>query len=1386
MENTILKRIVLLFLVSFLFVTFSLPGECNSLTFKQLSTLNGLPTNEVLKIFQDKTGFIWIATSSGLCKYDGYQIKNFRRDPNSGIVARENLLAGSSILCINEDNNHCLWIGTSSGLFIMDRTTGEIRKIQNELLVNNYIASIVVTKNNNIFIGTDTGLFKYLPENDTFIFYNSGNSQGVVNDITVKSLIEDSRGCLWIGTWSSGIFRYDPGNDKFVEYPRINSRNSGHVIFEDSKKRIWIGTWGEGLLLLNNPYNLDNLGLTSFRQNQAIKNGISDNFIYAISEDLNKGNIWIGTRGGLSIINPDNLTAGFKNYYPDNSENSISFNEVNSVIRDNSGMMWLGMLGGGVNTVKTKCPDFTINRLDDVKKIFSTNSVRSILVDNDGLVWMGLGSFGLFVNDRIKNKTIHFQDLNDFRDIKKMPTITSIIQSKKSGNIIFGTYGEGLLIYDKYAENGKRIKNIKTLTNAWLGNNSIYSLDEDGSGRIWIGTRQGIYVSNSDGSGFSMDSIIVDGQDFTHASFISSEHEGKSRIWLGTNNMGLVTLNEKIPETGQFGFEAFNIKTGNLNCNNVQTIFLDSRQRLWVGTDGGGLSIFNKKKRIFEPVNLLYKIPGDAVYSIMEDRKGNLWMGTNVGLAKLSASENSEKTLCRLYTVNDNLQDNIFVRNSCFMTKKGEMFFGGHKGYNSFYPEKLIDDTTKSPIVITDIKIFNNSLGSLPQEEKDKISQLSADFTKKIKLSHNQNNFSIEFAVLTFINSLQSKYAYMLEGFDKSWQYTDATRRFAYYNNLKEGTYVFRLKAANENGLWCEMNKKLEIIILPPPWKTWWAYLIYTTLFLLVVVVLIKTIRNRIRLRNELHIKEVEQAKAEELNHAKLQFFTNITHELLTPLTIISASLDELKSKSPGFSSNYQTMDMNINRLIRLLQQILEFRKAESGNLKLKVSKGDLSSFLRKEVDSFSPLMKKKKIHFSFVSDPEKIIGYFDSDKLDKILYNLMSNAAKYNVSGGFVQISVKKADEYGRVLIIVKDNGKGISQDSIGSLFKRFYEGDYRKFNTIGTGIGLSLTKDLVELHGGIITVESLPEVGTTFFVTIPIERSYFKDIEIDDESSLENLHASEIVSEIDSEYITGKSVEFKDSLLLIEDNEDLLKLMEKLLGRYYRIFTAFNGKEGLDIIENEEIDLVVSDIMMPEMDGIEFCRLLKSNLDICHIPIILLTAKNKEEDRIDAYDSGADGYIPKPFNLTVLHAKIKNLLKNKERTARDFKRQFVFELKDLNYTSIDETFLKKAVNCVHNHLDFPDFDQLQFAVEMGTSKSTLYKKLKSLTGLNTSAFIRNIRLKAACKLVEEKKNLRISELAYAVGFNDPKYFSSCFRKEFGMLPSEYIERYLPGSEIN
>ena len=553
----------------------------------------------------------------------------------------------------------------------------------------------------------------------------------------------------------------------------------------------------------------------------------------------------------------------------------------------------------------------------------------------------------------------------------------------------------------------------------------------------------------------------------------------------------------------------------------------------------------------------------------------------------------------------------------------------------------------------------------------------------------------------------------------------------------------------------------------------WYAWVLYTVLAIVAVAVVVRYFQNRDKVRREVQMARFEKQNIEELNHKKLQFFTNITHDLMTPLTVISATVSTLLNDDPSKSTSYKIIDSNVNRLMRLLQQILEFRKSETGNLHLRVSSGSLTEFFRREVESIRPLTNKQNLHLSLVCKPDEIVGFFDSDKLDKIIYNLISNAIKYNSPAGYIQVTLTCIDDK-TVVFTVKDNGVGIAADKLPQLFKRFYEGEHRKFKTYGTGIGLSLTKDLVELHHGSISVESTVGKGSTFTVTLPIERSAFQPDEIDDFSDIPSSDDDADTRPCADEPVMEGT---RATVLVVEDNEDLQAMLYKLLAQRYNVVSAYNGIEALDVLSEQRIDIVLTDVMMPVMDGVELTRRIHADASMSFIPVVMLTAKRDDEDRAEAYRAGADAYITKPFNTSVLLARIDNLISNRCNVEKEINAKFFDILKDVSLSTADEQFITMCVECVQQHLADTEFDLEAFSSAMNISKSSLYKKLHALTSLSPSSFIRNIRMKYASELLRKNPKVRIADVAYAVGFNDPKYFSSCFKKEFGMLPSDYVK---------
>lgn len=1335
--------------------------------FKTLKTNDGLPTNEVQKVFQDKEGFMWFATRNGLCKYDGYQITVY-----NSYQGRDYALKSNNVYCLADDNLGNLWVGTYNGINRFDKITGRFETIDIRNTTNKTVHCILVTRNNEVWIGLDDGLFKYDPHEKSFTHHSLQQTGDQIISASVRSIIEDHLGEIWIGTSHSGLYRYSPAENIIHAYPKLNERNFAHVVYQDSRKNIWVGTWGEGLYLLDNVYDKEMFSWKTYQNNTNDPKSLLGDIVYDICEDINTNTLWIGTQNGLSILE-DHISNSFINWSRSNPDNTIVTNEINSIIRDNKKNLWIGSIGSGVLFTNTEQSAF--NHLSVYLPEIPTGAIRSIFLDHDQNIWLGVGTYGIVKYNEQSDKMLFQLDIPEFEETELATTYD--FQQKETGEILIGTYGEGLWVYQK----DKPVEVYTKENCKFINDNRILSIHIDQHQHCWIGTQSGLGVWLKDGSGYVFPQIEIDGHRLETASVTDITGDDNGRIWITTVNDGIISIDGNALNKEDLIFNNYRVENEKISSNTISALCNDRLGRLWAGTESGKLYLYDKENDSFVDKSPHFTIVGSLISSIEEDLQGNLWISTNNGLVRLTFNKEDKLTRYRIFTSNDGLSDDFFIPRSSF-ANQGELFFGGYNGVNRFYTDNVNVDIYPTPFYFTDIKIQNTSFHRLDEKIAKTISNKTPPFADHISIPYKYNNFSVHFANLNFRNPELNRYAYRLIGHDQEWKYTGSKQNAAYYNNLSPGQYVFQLRATTQNGVWNDKIKEIQVNILPPFWRTWWSYVIYFFIFILIFYLIYRNALNRIRLKNQLLYKEFEKMKSDELNHAKLQFFTNITHELLTPLTIISATVDELKQLSPEKDNLHQTIQRNIHRLSRLLQQILEFRKAETGNLKLRVSYGNISEFVKNTSESFYPLIKKNSIHFSFVSDPENIQGLFDPDKLDKILYNLISNAAKYVPKGGSVQVNLAYYDEQrDQISLSVRDNGSGISKEEQQTLFKRFYEGKYRNHNTTGTGIGLSLVKDLVTLYHGTVNVESEINKGSVFSVVLPIDISFFEDSEIDNvrDKELRDFCTEEANTSDINEVSPSKETQSRSSILIVEDNEEILQLIQRLLKRDYQTYTATNGDEAISILKNRKIDLIISDIMMPGIDGIQLCQLIKQDIEYSHIPIILLTAKTEEKDRADAYESGADAFITKPFNLNVLHARIKNLLKRRENTAKEFKNHLIFELKDMEFTDIDKEFIQKAIDCVHRHIEDSSFDQQQFSEEMNMSKSTLYNKLKNLTGLHTSAFITNIRMKTACKIMDQNPGIRISDLAYTVGFNDPKYFSACFKKEFNMRPSEYIERF-------
>lgn len=1320
-----------------------------------------LPSNEDKKLYQDSEGYVWLATYNGLVRFDGYNVITY------GLYNGVDEFFKSYLNSIVEDDAKNLWIATNKGLYKLNKPTGKLSYIQSKNIKQLDISSLVYGKDGELWIGGDKGLFVKQKNSDIYkhIYLKDHLNKSILH---ISSLMEDTHQNLWITAWEQGLFRYDIRHHKLYSYID-NVLYSSNIVFEDMQKNIWVGTWGKGLLKLLNPYTERKMQYKQYSHGSN-KNSLLDNIIYDVNQD-NAQHIWVGSRSGLSILHNESNTNSFENFVPNGEYGTLPYNEVNSILRTKDGLMWISMFGGGVCMIQAESEKYKTDNLNYIKKRYKTNSINSICYAGNNEYWMGIPGFGMIKYNMKTHSCMNYTELPDFHSMPYTSAIIAIIKRKKTNEYCFGTWNAGLWIYD---EQRHKVKMLNHTTNKKYKDDCTLALKEDSENNLWIGTREGVYILDSKGHFYTLSEWLHYTPKFSPTTICNIQEDKNKNIWIATNYEGVAKINLRTRR-----YKIYTIGN-NKDVNNTLCLLADSRGRIWVGTMWNGLARYQASTDSFVLETSISTINNKGISNIIEDKNGRIWITTHNAILSFKVNNSHAMEEINYYAMSKDLSGFFFNKNASIEMPDGSLVFGCSHGIRIFPTNMTYNKPESFPLAFTDFRIHNESLRELPENQRRKYSEQDINYTKEITLAHDDNNFYIEFSLLNYVNPQENIYSYQLIGYDKKETVVDAQHHFASYNNLPPGTYTFKLKGACY-GLWGNAEKTLVIHILSAPWLSWWAYTLYVIIFIALALFTYRFVLYRWRMEHAIQLSNLERQKIEEINHVKLQFFTNITHELMTPLSIIIASLENLKDDKVDRNSIYKIMFANARRLMRLIQQILEFRKAESGNLKISVSEGNISIFIKSCVDAFMPLVRKKELNFAYSCKPENIIGYFDSDKLDKTIYNLLSNASKYTPKGGKISVNITLLDD-NILQIDIINTGELISKEKKASLFKRFYEGDYRKFQTIGTGIGLSLVKDLIEKHHGEINVISDETVGNCFRIKLPINKDAYQKDEIDETINnqaltvftFNDLEKKEYNNEVEA--INGEYTDY--TILIVDDNEELCMLLSNLLKNYFHVEIAINGKEAIKTLESKKIDLIVSDIMMPEMSGIELCQFVKNKFEYCHIPVILLTAKSAEESQIEGYNSGADGYISKPCNFSLLFAQIMNLIKKQERQGADFRKQLVFDVGKIDYTSMDEDFIQRAINAVNKHIGDCDFGLAEFVAEMRTSRTVLTDKLKALTGLTPTTFILNIRLTKACKLLDEQKKIRISDLAYAVGFNDPKYFSTCFKKKFSLSPKEYINR--------
>lgn len=1378
MKSAILRILICL-------ICFATSVKAQNFPYRYLPPIPIAPTEEVSCMFFASNGIMWVGTNAGVKSYDGYVAKTYKSS-----AYQPGILPNNTIRSIAEDHQDNLWLGTRNGLVRMNKRTGKFKSFFLPEESQRIIYTLYVSKDGTLWVGTDGGLSYFNPKTERFHTYTPQNTWLIdenghkqkISRYSVKAIVEDQNGDLLIGTWSSGLMRFKRGTNIMYRYPSFNATNSAYSLFFDKHRRLWVGTWGYGVVRLDNPGNVRQPGAHQYPYSASH----FDTFYKIVHDPVTK-TLWACTREGVCYLEEDIPNAEWKGY-SSIGNNPLNFN--NDIATDGQGNIWLCTQNNGILQVNTQPSIFKLWNLDKSHTQLTINYIYSILTTDGENFWLGLNPYGIALHNRKTGKTLFNHEIPGLANIQQRALTTSIsdIAKRSNGEIWFANNSYGVIVKPA-AEKLAFLLTHETHPSI-IQDNFVNTLFESDDKIMWIGQRNGLSIvyPNNQGTAITMKEGKKDltSCDIRH---ISQDKEGN--IWLATDNEGIIRISGNARNPKSLRCKQYSLAQRNFDIEDATACLEDSRGRLWAISNSGGLFLYNKVKDKFEPKNQEYHLSGDRMLTIKEDENGNLWLTTDYALVNIVWGKDSKKPQDIIYFTNeDGLGNVLFVPNTACQYGK-ELFFGSRTSFFSFVPsmKPQLGKNRKAKLVVTDIIVDDQPFAKLDSAEKADISKEMPAYTRQLIIPAGVKKFNVEFALLTYGNTEKNVYAYQLEGYDDDWQYCDKGVHKAAFQNLSSGTYYLKIKATDGYGKWQELPYTITIQVLPPWYASRIAFMFYILMLIGSFFAAARWYKERVKTRNSLQMGVI---------------LTNITHELLTPLTVISATIYKLKEVAPQYEEDYLVMDSNINRTTRLLRQILEVRKSQAGQLHLLVSRSNLVSFIEEACENIRPMAEHQKISLSLEKPKAEGLAWFDADKMDKIIYNLLSNAIKYNKVGGKIDVSLRLSKE--QAVVTIADNGIGMSKEKMKHLYTRFFDGDYRKQNMPGTGIGLSLTHDLVKLHHGNIQCESLEGEGTTFTITLPIKKSAYAPDEIDnsDKPNAVNQEAIRQASQ-ETEQESQPASEDKPKLapvhqsifirknaskiLVVEDNEELLALMLQVLSKNYHVFTAKNGKQAMNIIMKEKLDLVVSDVMMPIMDGIELTKQLKSDKRFWQLPVILLTAKNKEEDKTEAYAVGADAYITKPFKFDELEVRINALLANRKKMIEKIQAEISLQTSTeseaqaaLHLSNPDQAFITRATEIVMQHLSDGDYNREAFAKDMAMGESTLYNKVKATTGQTVIAFITSIRLKEAQRIIRSNPNILISDVATQVGFNTPKYFSKCFKKEFGIFPKEYAEEQKKG----
>ncbi|MGX1928974.1 hybrid sensor histidine kinase/response regulator transcription factor [Flagellimonas sp. 2504JD4-2] len=1361
----------------------ALCGQSTGNPLQFVSVGKDISKRAISSITQDCRGFIWIGTNStGIYRFDGTNHKSY-----SHSLDNNSLVSNNSINCLFIDSEQRLWAGTDISLEVYNRNLDRFERIDLSKTLdfipkNLLILSIAEDDSGNLLIGTHgQGMLKYDKSSGELMQIVYGENS--FPDLRIYSIKKHLNGKYYLAT-TFGLMEWDTTKSELKKTVlTIDGRSTEineplETLLVDKDDNLWLGTYSNGITKVCVEFGLETMETFT----------ITNAKILSMLQNKDRG-ILIGTENdGLFEIGVDGIV---RNQYTYNKfdNNSLASNSIWSLFKDSQNRIWVGYYSKGVAMSDELYSKFdTLESLAGNENSLQASSVTGIVQDEKNRLWIGMDGGGIDVYDPDDRSLMHLGSGVDsyFFGLKNDDIQTIFIDTKQ--NIWVGSWNGG--IYFLPEESRQFINYTMESTNGSMKSNRVLGFAEDSKGTLWIATFSGLHYYDPEKKRFSWLNLKWDSDGRSIDSELRTVlADSQDNIWFGTASE-LYKLKRKI--SGDFSVSGMSKYItddveGHPGLKDIQTIFEESKGKIWIGTDGGGLFQYHPKAEIISHFEAADGFGETSINAIAQSDDGAIWISGKSGITKL----NHGNTASMNYTVDDGLLGNYFNNNAVLKDKNGILYFGSYEGLNYFDPMKIKANEQLPKVYFSDFRLFNEKI--TPADEKSPLEKVIVE-TNDVTLNHNQSVFTIEYSSISFTRPEKNQYAYYMEGIDKNWNFVGETRNVT-YANLLPGDYTFKVKVANNDGVWNDTPISLHIKLLPPWWKTKLAYVVYALILSTLLFLTYLFLRNRIKEKQALSLERDMRLKEEELHQKKLQFFTNISHEFRTPLTLIKNPIEDLiDNKELNLPEEvrvkHEIIHKNSDRLSRLINELLDFRKLQSNKFLVQASELEVVTYVRQLVEYFEQESISRNIELNFTGPTIPFKVWADSVMLEKIMFNLLSNAFKVTPENGVIFVRVKKDKEPTILPLIssltkvdtfsisVEDTGPGMSQTEHKNIFKRFYQiGALNKSYYGSTGIGLEMVKSFVELHRGRIDVQSKMGRGSKFTVIIPMGKDHFSDHEIkssgidtgaltstNDSPNPDSLYDSNSIRQVDKEF----------TLLIVDDNAELRHYLEMELGREYNVLSAANGLDGLKTAKEKQPHLILTDVMMPKMDGFEMCKQIKNDMATSHIPLLMLTAKVMVDDKIKGIKQGADAYITKPFNMEVLKSTLVQLITSR-RILFNKNYDGITTTSEENTTALDNVFVKRVLEYIRENIDDSDLGVENMASEFFLSRSQLYRKVKALTGLSVNEFIRKIRLqKAKQMLVEEDKN--ISEVAYQVGFSSASYFSKCFKAEFGYLPTEQV----------